>query len=51
MTSKSEKETNTQEILTDSDALTAEEQSHPGEEGRVNRKTSDFYPEKIRDFK
>lgn len=46
MTSKSEKETNTQEVVTDSDALTAEDESHPGEEGRVNRKISDFCPRK-----
>lgn len=46
MTSKTERETNTQEIVTDSDASTAEEESHPGEEGRVNSKTSDFHPRK-----
>lgn len=47
---QSGKETNTQEIVTDSDTLQAEEEHHPGEEERVNNKTSDFYPEKRRDF-
>lgn len=35
MPSKSERETNTQGMVTDSDALTAEEESRPGEEGEL----------------
>lgn len=46
MASRSEIETNTQEVVIDSDALTEEEESCSGEERTVNSKTSDFSPRK-----
>lgn len=45
MPPKSERETNTREMVTDFDALTAEQESQPGKEGRVNSKISDFSPQ------
>lgn len=45
MPPKSERETNTQEMVTDFDALTAEQESHPAKEGRGNSKISVFSPQ------